>query len=68
MKPFARFRNEIWCMDLAFVDQLARDNNGVKILLVRHDMFDRKIDAIGKKTKDWKETLETFLKLITEKY
>ena len=67
-EPFARFRNEIWCMDLAFVDQLARDNNGVKILLVRQDMFDRKIDAIGKKTKDWKETLETYLKLITEKY
>ena len=30
MKAFARFKNEIWCMDLAYVDKLAKDNNGVK--------------------------------------
>ena len=30
MRPFARFKNEIWCMDLAYVDKLAKDNNGVK--------------------------------------
>ena len=35
MKAFARFKNEIWCMDLAYVDKLAKDNNGVKYLLVR---------------------------------
>ena len=29
-KAFARFKNEIWCMDLAYVDKLAKDNNGVK--------------------------------------
>ena len=40
MKAFARFKNEIWCMDLAYVAELAKDNNGVKYLLVRQDLFD----------------------------
>ena len=25
MRAFARFRNQIWCMDLAYVDKLARE-------------------------------------------
>ena len=29
MKAFARFRNEIWCMDLAYIYELAKDNKGV---------------------------------------
>ena len=39
MRAFARFKNEIWCMDLAHVDKLAKDNIGVKYLLVRQDLF-----------------------------
>ena len=35
MKAFARFRNEICCMDLAYVDKLAKENNAVKYLLYR---------------------------------
>ena len=30
MRAFARFRNEIWCMDLSYVDKLAKEDNGVK--------------------------------------
>ena len=30
MRAFARFENEIWCMHLAYVDKLAKENNGVK--------------------------------------
>ena len=45
MRAFARFKGEIWCMDLAYVDKLAKDNNGVKYLLVRQDLFDRSVDA-----------------------
>ena len=30
MRAFARFRNEIWYVDLACVDKLAKENNGVK--------------------------------------
>ena len=67
MRAFARFKNEIWCMDLAYVDKLAKDNNGVKYLLVRQDLFDRTLDAKGVKTKDSKETVKTFSNMITKK-
>ena len=67
IRAFARFKNEIWCMDLAYVDKLAKDNNGVKFLPVRHDMFDRTVDAKGMKTKDSKETVRSFTKMITKK-
>ena len=41
MKALARFKNEIWCLDLAYVDKLANDNNGVKYLLLRQDLFQK---------------------------
>ena len=68
MRAFARFKNEIWCMDLAYVDKLAKDNNGVKYLLVCQDLFDRTVDAKGMKTKDPKKTVKTFSKMINKKY
>ena len=67
MKAFARFKNEIWCMDLAYVDKLAKDNNCVKYLLVRQDLFDRTVDAKGMKSKDSKETVRAFLSMTTKK-
>ena len=67
LKAFARFKNEIWCMDLAYVDKLSKDNNSVKYLLVRQDLFDRTVDAKGMKTKDSKETVRAFLTMITKK-
>ena len=67
MKAFARFKNEIWYMDLEYVDKLAKDKNGVKYLLVRQDLFDRTVDAKGMKTKDSKETVRAFLTMITIK-
>ena len=45
MRAFARFKNEIWCMDLAYVDIMAKENNGVKYLIVRQDLFDRTVNA-----------------------
>ena len=54
-------------MDLAYVDKLAKDKNGVKYLLVRQDLFGRTVDAKVLKTKDAKETLKTFSKMITKK-
>ena len=67
MKAFARFKNKIWCMDLAYVDKLAKNNNSVKYLLVRQDLFDRTVDAKGMKTKNSKETVSAFLTMITKK-
>ena len=66
MKAFARFNNETWCMDLAYVDKMAKDNNGVNYLLVRQDLFDRTVDSKGMKTKDSKETVKTFSEMITK--
>ena len=67
MKALARFKNEIWCMDLAYVDKLAKDINGVKYLLFRQDLFDRTVDAKGMKTKDSEETARASLIMITKK-
>ena len=67
MRAFARFRNEIWCMDLAYVDKLAKENNGVKYLLVRQDLFDRTVNAKGMKTKDSQETVKAFSAMITKR-
>ena len=61
MRAFARFKGENWCMDLAYVDKLAKHKNGVKYLLVHQDLFDRM------KTKDSKETVKTFSKKNTKK-
>ena len=54
-------------MDLAYVDKLAKENNGVKYLLVRQDLFDRTVNAKGMKTKDSQETVKTFSSMITKK-
>ena len=66
-KEFAKFKSEIWCMDLAYVDELAEDNNGVKYLLVHQDLFDRTVDAKVMKIKDSKETVRAFLNNNTKK-
>ena len=52
MKALARFKNEVWFKDLAYLDKL---NNGIKYLLVRQDLFDRTLDAKRMKTKDSKK-------------
>ena len=66
-KALAGFKNEIWRMDSAYVDKLAKHNKGVNYLLVRQDLFDRTVDAKRMKTKDSKETVRAFLTMITKK-
>ena len=67
MKAFTRFKTEIWCMELAYIAKVAKDNNGVRYLLVRQDLFDRTVDTKGMATKDLKETVRAFLTMITKK-
>ena len=67
MRAFARFRNEIWCKDLGYVDKLAKESNGVKDLLVRQDLFDRTVNAKGMKTKDSQETVKAFSSKYTKR-
>ena len=54
-------------MDIAYVDKLAKENNGVKYLPVRRDLFDRTVNAKGMKTKDSQETVEAFSSMITKR-
>ena len=67
LRAFARFRNEIWCMDLAYVDKMAKENNGVKYLLLRQDLFDRTVNAKAMKTPDSQETVKAFSSMITKR-
>ena len=67
MWTFARIRKETWCIYLAYVDKLANENNGVKYLLVRQDLFDRTKNVEGMKTKDSPEPEKVFSSLITRK-
>ena len=54
-------------MAYAYVDKLAKDNNGVKYLLVRQDLSDRTVNSKGKKTKYSKETVRAFMTMIKRK-
>ena len=53
-------------MDFAYVDKLAKENNGGKFLLVRQDFFDRTVNAEEKITKDSQATVKTFSTIYTE--
>ena len=56
-----------WFLDLAYVDKLAKDKNCVRYLLVHQDLFDRTVAAKRMKTKVSKETVRSFLTMITKK-
>ena len=67
MRVFARFRNEIWCIDLTYVDELAKEINSVKYILVGQDLFDRTVSAKGMQTKYSQETVKAFSSMITKR-
>ena len=54
-------------MDLAYLDKLAKENNGVNYLLVRQDLFDRTVYAKELKTKDSQEIVKAFSSMVTKK-
>ena len=54
-------------MNPAYVDKLAKENNGVNYLLVRQDLFDRTVNARAMKTKDSQETVKSFSSMITKR-
>ena len=67
MRAFARFRIEVLYMDFAYVDKMAKENDGVNYLLVRQDLFDRTVNAKRMKTKDSQETVKVFSSIITKR-
>ena len=66
-KAVTGIKNEIWCKDLAYVDELAKDNNDLESQLVCQDLFDRTVDAKRTKTKVSKETVRAFSTTIRKK-
>ena len=58
----ARFINDIWCADLAFVDKLSKENNNVKYLLVVVDVASRFVRVQPMKNKYASTTIEAFKK------
>ena len=50
--------NEIWSLDLVYVDKLAKLNRGVRYLLVAADCLSRYLRVEPLKTKYAKETAE----------
>ena len=67
MTAFAGFKSQIWFLDLAYVNKLAKDNKGVRYFLNRQNLFVRTVDAKGMKSKDSMETDQAFLSMITIK-
>ena len=59
--------NEIWSLDLAYVDKLTKYNRGVRYLLVPVDCLSRYLRVGPLKTKYAKETTEAFKKMIKTK-
>ena len=54
-------------MELAYVDKLAKENNGVKYLLVGQDLFDGTVNAKGMNTEDSQETVKAFSSMNTKR-
>ena len=67
---FLRFKtavndiNEIWSVDLAYIDKLAKYNRGVKYQLVVVDCLSRYFRVEPLKTKYARETAQVFKKMI----
>ena len=60
MEAFARYKIQIWCIDLVYDNKLARVNNGVNFLLVRQISCDRTAYAKGMNHKIPKERFVLF--------
>ena len=62
LSAFAKCINEIWCLDLAFMDKLSEFNNVVKYLLICVDSFSRLVHAQSMKSKYASEAVAAFKK------
>ena len=67
MKVIAYDINEIWSADLAYVDKLAKYNNGVKYLLVSVEVLSRYLRVEPLKSKDAAVTKRAFKRMIKNK-
>ena len=59
--------NEIWSLDLAYMDKIAKYNNGVKYLLVAVDVLSRYVRVEPLKTKHATDCANAFGKMLKKK-
>ena len=64
LKAVAYRINEIWSVDVAYMDKVARHNNGVKYLLVAVDALSRYLRVQPMKALYAKDAVEAFKKMI----
>ena len=67
LKVIVKDINEIWSLDLAYVDKLAKYNRDVKYLLVAVDCLSRYLRVEPMKTKYATEAADAFKKMIKHK-
>ena len=59
--------NEIWSVDVAYMDKVAQHNNGVKYLLVAVDVLSRYLRVQPMKALYAKDAVEAFKKMTKKK-
>ena len=64
LPAFAKRINEIWCLDLAFMDNFSEFNNGVKYLLICVDVFSRLVRVQLMKSKYASGAVAAFKKML----
>ena len=64
LKVIAYEINEIWSIDVAYVDKLAKYNNGVKYLLVAVDVLSRFLRVVPMRSKSAPDAAKAFEKMI----
>ena len=67
LKAVAYRINEIWSVDVAYMDKIAQHNNGVKYLLVAVDVLSRYLRVQPMKALYAKDVVEAFKKMIEQK-
>ena len=67
LKAVAYRINEIWSVDVAYMDKLAQQNNGVKYSLVGVDVLSRYLRVQPMKALYAKDAVEAFKKMIKQK-
>ena len=67
LAAFAKPINEIWCLDLDFMDKLSDTNNGVKYLLVCVDVFSCFVRVQPMKSKYSTDAVVAFKKMLRKK-
>ena len=62
----AKYINEIWCLDLAHLDKLEEDNQGVKYLLVAIDVLSRNVRVQPMKDKTAASAKQAFINMLVK--